>query len=190
MSQRASAKQHRVYPRACGGTALDVELDNQDQGLSPRLRGNPRPFWCRFKEGGSIPAPAGEPPRTSPTTCPARVYPRACGGTEDLLDTDGIVAGLSPRLRGNQGLAFFGICCMGSIPAPAGEPQQRIRELECQKVYPRACGGTFVELTTRGKRKGLSPRLRGNLQKHVKIGAREGSIPAPAGEPASVTPGP
>ena len=32
----------RVYPRVCGGTPTALVVDGIDQGLSPRVRGNPR----------------------------------------------------------------------------------------------------------------------------------------------------
>ena len=54
-------QQRRVYPRACGGTALT---------------GNRR-LHCP----GSIPAPAGEPIYRRTRRWNTRVYPRACGGT-------------------------------------------------------------------------------------------------------------
>ena len=51
----------RVYPRVCGGTRLGDGDRRFDEGLSPRVRGNP----CRAGPAGrwrrSIPACAGEP---------------------------------------------------------------------------------------------------------------------------------
>ena len=32
---------YRVYPRVCGGTTLRVPAQENDMGLSPRVRGNP-----------------------------------------------------------------------------------------------------------------------------------------------------
>ena len=53
----------------------------------------------------------------------SRVYPRVCGGTDDLDDVQGLNwKGLSPRVRGN--------------PA-ASRAFQAIG-----RVYPRVCGGT------------------------------------------------
>ena len=74
----------KVYPRVCGGTLNVVLLGNSKQGLSPRVRGNlqdiPPSAICRR----SIPACAGEPSSTSPAGYVLRVYPRVCGGTEQL----------------------------------------------------------------------------------------------------------
>ena len=51
------------------------------------------------------------------------VYPRVCGGTNEIGDALAYVYGLSPRVRGNHraSLPAGGSC--GSIPACAGEPK-------------------------------------------------------------------
>ena len=71
----------------------------------------------------------------------------------------------------------------GSIPAPAGEPQQNRQSPALATVYPRACGGTVVGNVVNSTLKGLSPRLRGNQQVKGYCKIWGGSIPAPAGEP-------
>ena len=50
-----------VYPRVCGGTRLLYLIWPGAGGLSPRVRGNPRPFRHRTDAARSIPACAGEP---------------------------------------------------------------------------------------------------------------------------------
>ena len=112
----------RVYPHACGGTlpaAMETELD---WGLSPRLRGNHVRPATVVRVDRSIPAPAGEPPNGVRGRVMARVYPRACGGTWYTPLPWLLYYGLSPRLRGNLGYDPGNIGIMGSIPAPAGEP--------------------------------------------------------------------
>ena len=131
------------------------------------------------------------------------VYPRACGGTPPPGSPQTMKRGLSPRLRGNQLRLTRSDERLGSIPAPAGEPQRRRRKKPWRRVYPRACGGTISSTPTsptgcglsprlRGnqplgrltsRRDGLSPRLRGNLVSVEPLTGVEGSIPAPAGEP-------
>ena len=76
------------------------------------------------------------------------------------------VTGLSPRVRGNPGGGPGGKILVRSIPACAGEPNQRpIHRLE---------------------QGGLSPSVRGNLQRTCDASARPRSIPACAGEPDDV----
>ena len=95
----------KVYPRACGGTLSIVNYVWEDQGLSPRLRGNRSIKATAKRLRRSIPAPAGEPSRTSDRRIQRWVYPRACGGTVNQQITAEMVHGLSPRLRGNLLLA-------------------------------------------------------------------------------------
>ena len=72
---------------------------------------------------------------------------------------------------------------MGSIPAPAGEPDGVVARGLVDEVYPRACGGTSLSLCSLSLSSGLSPRLRGNPALPVRWSGPPGSIPAPAGEP-------
>ncbi len=51
------------------------------------------------------------------------------------------------------------------------------------RVYPRACGGTPRTKAAMRPNRGLSPRLRGNHHEQRHDAPRDGSIPAPAGEP-------
>ena len=71
------------HPRACGGTAGLCGPRGRSQGLSPRLRGNPRYQVVKPNPSRSIPAPAGEPPESWTHEERYRVYPRACGGTRN-----------------------------------------------------------------------------------------------------------
>ena len=76
-----------------------------------------------------------------------------------------------------------GSTCIWSIPACAGEPDRARRGHQGLPVYPRVCGGTASIPVARRRRKGLSPRVRGNLLRlHFKTFS-PGSIPACAGEP-------
>ena len=91
-----------VYPRVCGGTALDKERVYLWDGLSPRVRGNPLTINLHIAYARSIPACAGEPSSGSTDSTDGWVYPRVCGGT---------------RVDGRNGSSW-----KGSIPACAGEP--------------------------------------------------------------------
>ena len=134
---------------------------------------------------GSIPAPAGEPPRIPDHGTLQRVYPRACGGTGVGTPGGRPIRGLSPRLRGNRFGVWTCLAVAGSIPAPAGEPVHSRRTARPSPVYPRACGGTRPFPAYRQAVAGLSPRLRGNPSIPGVPPGRRRSIPAPAGEPCS-----
>ena len=73
----------------------------------------------------------------------SRVYPRVCGGTQDIVVRAVVHHGLSPRVRGNQLRAYPQRAGAGSIPACAGEPITAATEAASVRVYPRVCGGTL-----------------------------------------------
>ena len=157
----------------CGGTSPALPETLKNQGLSPRVRGNPPAGQLPRPYRGSIPACAGEPPLPAPGLGVSPVYPRVCGGNRaDALD---------PALLDR------------SIPACAGEPRPRGISRPRPRVYPRVCGGTVKGLPNHYKLDGLSPRVRGNHEMDTEAEIKEGSIPACAGEPSisgfSTTPG-
>ena len=153
-------------------------------GLSPRLRGNPHVVLADDQLLGSIPAPAGEPSPAPARSGPRGVYPRACGGTDVIRLYLESKNGLSPRLRGNPGRGRWQHYLFRSIPAPAGEPVGVAVGYQVDQVYPRACGGTAAGFIATAVTGGLSPRLRGNHARMVSICRNRRSIPAPAGEPS------
>ena len=131
-----------VYPRVCGGTPIKRWYGLTTGGLSPRVRGNHAIGNARRVRRRSIPACAGEPRPPFQRACPARVYPRVCGGTQTIEDTIDTLQGLSPRVRGNLDTRHLVPPRDGSIPACAGEPPLRVPEPHAAVVYPRVCGGT------------------------------------------------
>ncbi len=160
---------HRVYPRVCGGTCHRGVVGRRKGGLSPRVRGNRRYLPPEWGADGSIPACAGEPPALPCTGCPARVYPRVCGGTVRVSSQSVAEGGLSPRVRGNRLFSAPNFRGSGSIPACAGEPWRTPIAHSLPGVYPRVCGGTHYNLYYKQDIGGLSPRVRGNLSLEVEL---------------------
>ena len=161
MSRSVKVVVSGVYPRVCGGTQAVRAICWHNDGLSPRMRGNPLPLCSDPFCSGSIPAYAGEPRPHRLGRMLRAVYPRVCGGTLRQLDESVDGHGLSPRMRGNPadlGLAFP-LC--GSIPAYAGEPNAGLHAVLSVWVYPRVCGGTARKRKGGHLKKGLSPRMRG-----------------------------
>ena len=173
----------RVYPRACGGASFDDLPPARDHGLSPRVRGSLDAPKVAVVGVGSIPARAGEPPTAAHCPRGAWVYPRACGGTGSLPPGGSTSTGLSPRVRGNRCCILVPRCGSRSIPARAGEPQDRHAAGGDWRVYPRACGGTSFTMEWGDSDEGLSPRVRGNLSRQTGRLRPIRSIPARAGEP-------
>ena len=157
-----SGRVWRVYPRVCGGTMAGSPNWSIYGGLSPRVRGNRNIVGRRTGKAGSIPACAGEPAGTEYECTNLGVYPRVCGGT--LLAGPRLhqLGGLSPRVRGNLGLADLLLLMGGSIPACAGEPSPPPSNPTEPMVYPRVCGGTAGGGFAARNLQGLSPRVRGN----------------------------
>ncbi len=114
------------------------------------------------------------------------VYPRVCGGTVAQQIDDIADDGLSPRVRGNRLLHIPLPLYLRSIPACAGEPAISLTRSRWPWVYPRVCGGTYWCAGCTLRKGGLSPRVRGNLERRVHRGDKLGSIPACAGEPSMV----
>ena len=75
-----------VYPRVCGGTAWQPRPVQLDGGLSPRVRGNHELLRRHLWRRRSIPACAGEPSASPPTSPGGWVYPRVCGGTKGAVE--------------------------------------------------------------------------------------------------------
>ena len=173
----------RVYPRECGETSIIARQMANEEGLSPRVRGNRMDNMPNPDEGGSIPASVGKPRLPSVFRLVKRVYPRECGETSrsirPMLDT----RGLSPRVRGNLAGAAIQQADGGSIPASAGKPMPWSISRPAMKVYPRECGETVLGSMIRSASPGLSPRVRGNQPHFLLDIAHRGSIPASAGKP-------
>ena len=174
-----------VYPRVCGGTPSLGDRLLPFAGLSPRVRGNHLRQHVRLRHAGSIPACAGEPTPAAACWWGEGVYPRVCGGTASIASCSCCLMGLSPRVRGNH---LFTRHCgrgKGSIPACAGEPEGWGCAWRRSRVYPRVCGGTSTARVRGSCVRGLSPRVRGNRDRHYPPMHYAGSIPACAGEPSA-----
>ena len=159
---------------ACAGEPLE-QCRSLQEGLSPRVRGNPRIEAMVPSGNRSIPACAGEPRLQRRDR--RRVYPRVCGGTGRLA----LRAGSAVSIR--------------SIPACAGEPGYIQRLPALWGLSPRVRGNRSPGKIRPKPSVGLSPRVRGNrwILVHLSLyrdprvcggtGRNEVSIPACAGEP-------
>ena len=131
----------RVYPRVCGGADSQRSTSRSVMGLSPRVRGSPKPLKPAYLAVRSIPACAGEPLGCAQRDQRDDVYPRVCGGADSQRSTSRSIMGLSPRVRGSPSVAHSVTSVTRSIPACAGEPCQAPRQRCAGGVYPRVCGG-------------------------------------------------
>ena len=176
-----------VYPRPRGGTSLAGASSGRPAGLSPPTRGNPRIAPLLRPRRRSIPAHAGEPPRSTKIRRVTKVYPRPRGGTATSSGGSERIAGLSPPTRGNLCRASTRVAPQRSIPAHAGEPAAMTQRGGRVRVYPRPRGGTVALLRRAAAVRGLSPPTRGNRGAESRRAGHIGSIPAHAGEPAAIS---
>ena len=174
-----------AYPRGRGGTRMKSITNSYSVGLSPRTRGNLLARADVLDPLGPIPADAGEPSGVSWMMSGFGAYPRGRGGTEDYAWLSQWPKGLSPRTRGNHGGRRKRGRRFGPIPADAGEPGRQRHRPPAKWAYPRGRGGTERWCEVLGNLGGLSPRTRGNPRMDHIRRARQGPIPADAGEPDS-----
>ena len=73
----------RVYPRVCGAARRVYPQCPPAKGLSPRVRGSRGLPWRKRWESRSIPACAGQPKTSRPTSQVTKVYPRVCGAAKN-----------------------------------------------------------------------------------------------------------
>ena len=174
-----------VYPRGCGEPGDVVIAMKCDVGLSPRVRGTLDRSRRLPSMRGSIPAGAGNPGTRTRTGRTWRVYPRGCGEPISTGQAVGPAQGLSPRVRGTLREPQLAPIGRGSIPAGAGNPCHRVILLLVGRVYPRGCGEPVSSVAAESQLQGLSPRVRGTLQRSKIPTSRTRSIPAGAGNPTS-----
>ncbi len=134
----------RVDPRVCGGAPSWPASPSLNAGRSPRLRGSHDADDPEARDGGSIPASAGEPQLRRALCRAAGVDPRVCGGAVSPRPIQRPPLGRSPRLRGSRSRHNFSRRCRRSIPASAGEPWNGRRSIQAVRVDPRVCGGAAM----------------------------------------------
>ena len=153
-----------VYPRGCGAANFRLDWFSERPGLSPRVRGSRLRPQARATPARSIPAGAGQPTRCGNCTASGTVYPRGCGAATAFVAWRASAMGLSPRVRGSPIRRRLHSQRQRSIPAGAGQPEEKVKRAKDYGVYPRGCGAADAR------------------QVELPISSR--SIPAGAGQPA------
>ena len=181
-ARRPAARRAGVDPRGCGGDLSVPNAAVPAMGRSPRVRGRHAVGPHHAEWRGSIPAGAGETSRSLSTRATSRVDPRGCGGDDREYVVWSTDEGRSPRVRGRHTAWPRPASGQGSIPAGAGETSTRARPHARTRVDPRGCGGDQSPAHGMPMHLGRSPRVRGRLARAALGQARQGSIPAGAGE--------
>ncbi len=176
-------RRHQVHPRVCGATRSMAAASAWSAGPSPRVRGNPLGDGVAPAQFGSIPACAGQPKVRCLQPAGAGVHPRVCGATAPGPMLGSMVAGPSPRVRGNRAESAHKTARERSIPACAGQPMEPSIGPGASRVHPRVCGATIKAGLAENWAGGPSPRVRGNPLDQHRRRRRDRSIPACAGQP-------
>ncbi len=178
-------RQSRVHPRSRGATWTPVIRNDAPRGPSPLTRGNPADRVAGHQASGSIPAHAGQPPRTPGPAGDRWVHPRSRGATRPKSLRSRCQRGPSPLTRGNLGAVPQADGAPGSIPAHAGQPWWCWSPPGATRVHPRSRGATDVPQGFGSVEEGPSPLTRGNRVSSADAVPGAGSIPAHAGQPTS-----
>ena len=171
----------RAHPRGCGEHGSSKFSTAPLLGSSPRVRGT---FTVRCDAGqahGLIPAGAGNMLLLSLRRRQRGAHPRGCGEHLNRRMGTGVSPGSSPRVRGTYPGTSFRACSLGLIPAGAGNMHLIEAEGEPTGAHPRGCGEHRIIPLTEHKDWGSSPRVRGTFRSVRGRVAREGLIPAGAG---------
>ena len=89
-----------VHPRVCGEHQKVSNLEVDDSGSSPRMRGALEIAGVHEFDAGFIPAYAGSTRQVLKTALGGRVHPRVCGEHSRLGSLAVYSEGSSPRMRG------------------------------------------------------------------------------------------
>ena len=172
----------RVDPRVCGGNSITWSGQRRINGRSPRMRGKRSPSPSTRAAIRSIPAYAGETVEWGDASWPGEVDPRVCGGNNSVSWCTHPNRGRSPRMRGKPSCRPQARAQARSIPAYAGETDERPRDRDIDQVDPRVCGGNRRKNMDSAASRGRSPRMRGKHPNPLHVASMNRSIPAYAGE--------
>src|SRR5690606_28714962 len=146
-------------------------------GLSPRMRGTVFELEDGFQKLRFIPADAGNGGSGTAPVNQAAVYPRGCGERSSIGAKNWSVTGLSPRMRGTDGVCSLAKTMQRFIPADAGNGDKPSCSICLFTVYPRGCGERGGTKWVFGRRVRFIPADAGN-----------GSLQAPSAKGSTVYP--
>ena len=149
------------HPRTYGATQDGGWLPVRPVGTSPHLRGNLSPDSLRRLLSGDIPAPTGQPTLKPGMAATAAGHPRTYGATNAWPWRRQHSEGTSPHLRGNRAYGVAPYRYPGDIPAPTGQPAERLRTVQLLPGHPRTYGATLICGWALMAETGTSPHLRG-----------------------------
>ena len=156
----------RDHPRACGEQSCRCPLPVRGAGSSPRVRGTDVPAQAVLRDGGIIPARAGNSFQFRVRTIDTRDHPRACGEQYFRQYGKTWYEGSSPRVRGTVSVLSLIAHMAGIIPARAGNSMTLVCEIRVGSgSSPRVRGTAHIE-KIRIMNDGIIPARAGNRLKN------------------------
>ncbi len=172
-----------VHPRSRGAALQHLAKLRAIRGPSPLSRGSPFVHWVRARQCGSIPALAGQPLAQMRSSGSPTVHPRSRGAALNPATQPRQASGPSPLSRGSPAAQEIRSRRLGSIPALAGQPPDRIPARSVCGVHPRSRGAAVHGRLSGVPAAGPSPLSRGSPLFTPHLTNMGGSIPALAGQP-------
>ncbi len=171
------------HPRVGGETRSTASLPSLPPGPSPRGRGNLCGAFHRHGWRGAIPAWAGKPGSAARPYSGRWGHPRVGGETLRSSYAASLLAGPSPRGRGNRDVRHHAPPFRRAIPAWAGKPGAPLAQRRLRRGHPRVGGETQRVTRWQQADQGPSPRGRGNRIALSPQFTERRAIPAWAGKP-------
>ena len=165
----------------CGEHLPDALAPSMRQGSSPRVRGTLRNEQGNVPRQGIIPACAGNTFQGCWLHSRGWDHPRVCGEHNGVEDLKKALWGSSPRVRGTPRPDPPESARPGIIPACAGNTGKHSPLVRFLRDHPRVCGEHPLDIIQELFALGSSPRVRGTPEQCGRDQAREGIIPACAG---------
>ena len=178
---RGRALTDRDHPRVCGEHSHSTQNAAMGTGSSPRMRGTQHARFDVSCRHGIIPAYAGNTGLIRGPRHHRRDHPRVCGEHAVPVTCNDPSLGSSPRMRGTRALQTRRMGAVGIIPAYAGNTGGSPTARSPRRDHPRVCGEHFRPLADMSIIAGSSPRMRGTPRSSPTAMAKDGIIPAYAG---------
>ena len=151
----------RIIPACAGSTSTLPQLEVQEGGSSPRVRGALRLEACQASMSADHPRVCGEHLHGTQLLSPGTGSSPRVRGARSPSTMCRCVAGSSPRVRGARMGRADSLEGLGIIPACAGSTKQQRTRRGRLADHPRVCGEHLMSGPIGCSRSGSSPRVRG-----------------------------
>ena len=171
----------RDHPREYGENRIRRSTRTAIPGSSPRIRGESAHSATGTRRIRIIPANTGRIKPAGITTPQLRDHPREYGENRSAASPRFLLAGSSPRIRGESRLPIDDAVPRRIIPANTGRMYDDVDDEAESGDHPREYGENAIDLNNAAIRVGSSPRIRGECTTMWTMKRNPGIIPANTG---------